>query len=284
MKAHQLHFRGKMKFYRFSVVKFSFQFPHQHSSEEKGLKRPLMASRHHNGSAAARASRTKKTVAAILRQRNRCWRVCEPFCYALAALLVLVALIFLAAFFFTMFPVALQKIKVLIRDSNFISHSFGSRYGADVSMDFSEMFSNELTPCTQLSINKIWSKGFSRLSTESQMRKVDLSGDNIDDVIFGYGIDDSVRYADNSMQKCEVERVNGYREMVQCRGGLLAMDGVNGETLWQRWTSFIVFSVYCKIDINGDAIVDCIASGHGGVSSILISHVVGYCKVKFLLL
>lgn len=136
-----------------------------------------MAPRRRNGSSpTSRPSKTKKTVAAILRQRNRCWKFCEPFCYAFAALIVLVALIFLAAFFLAMFPVALQKIKMLFRDSNFVGHSFGARYGGDVPMEYNQMFSNEMTPCTQLRTMKTWSKGFSKLSTESPVRKADVNG------------------------------------------------------------------------------------------------------------
>lgn len=53
--------------------------------------------------------------------------------------------------------------------------------------------------------------------------------------------------------------------MVYCGGGLLAMDGSTGTTVWQRWTTFIVFSLYCNADLNGDSVIDCVASGRGGV-------------------
>lgn len=233
-----------------------FSIPIQlQSSEEKGLKRPLMAPRRRNGSSpTSRPSKTKKTVAAILRQRNRCWKFCEPFCYAFAALIVLVVLIFLGAFLLAMFPVVLQKIKVLFRDSNFVGHTFGARYGSDITMQYSQMFTNEMTPCTQLRTAKIWSKGFSKLSTESPVRSADVNSDGVTDVIFGYGVDDSVQY-DQGIPKCEVERP-GYREMVYCSGGLLAIDGSSGNTVWQRWTTFIVFSLYCHADLNADGTND----------------------------
>lgn len=52
-------------------------------------------------------------------------------------------------------------------------------------------------------------------------------------------------------------------------GGILALDGVTGNTLWQRWTPSIVFSLMCQTDLNKDNQIDCIASGRGGVSAIL---------------
>lgn len=177
---------------------------------------------------------------------------------------MLIALVFIAAFLLTMFPVALQKIKILLRNSNFVGHTFGARYGADVALEYSEMLANEMTPCTQLTVAKVWSKGFAKLNSESQLRTGDLNGDGIADVIFGFGIDDQVPYA-QGIRKCEVERP-GFREMTACRGGLIALDGSSGATLWEKWTTFIVFSMYCNADLNADRIVDCVASGHGGVS------------------
>lgn len=47
-------------------------------SDEKGLKRPLMAPRRH-----------KKPNIPIMRKRTKCWRCCEPFCYGLAAVTIL---------------------------------------------------------------------------------------------------------------------------------------------------------------------------------------------------
>lgn len=43
------------------------------------------------------------------------------------------------------------------------------------------------------------------------------------------------------------------------------MDGQTGATLWQRWTAFQIFSVFCTNDINNDTRIDCVASGRNGV-------------------
>lgn len=50
-----------------------------------------------------------------------------------------------------------------------------------------------------------------------------------------------------------------------CLGGVLVMDGTTGTTLWQRWTAYQIFSVFCTYDINNDSRTDCVASGRNGV-------------------
>ena len=50
-----------------------------------------------------------------------------------------------------------------------------------------------------------------------------------------------------------------------CGGGILALDGKSGEILWQQWTSFTVFSLFCQFDINNDGKVDCVVAGRGGL-------------------
>lgn len=50
-----------------------------------------------------------------------------------------------------------------------------------------------------------------------------------------------------------------------CLGGILALDGKTGETIWTHWTSHAVFSVDCGLDLNSDEVKDCLISGRGGV-------------------
>lgn len=47
-------------------------------SEDKGLKRPLMS-----------VPRRHKYSKPIMRKRTKCWKCCEPFCYGLAAITIL---------------------------------------------------------------------------------------------------------------------------------------------------------------------------------------------------
>lgn len=225
-----------------------------------------MAPRRRSGSKPLlKPSKTRKAMAAIFRKRNRCWRYCEPFCYAFAALLVLVLLVILCIFLLALFPVSLQKIKSLFHDTKL---SFALNKVGFETMPTGQLFLGEQTPCTQIAVSKVWSKAFTRLSTESPVRTVDINGDGASDIVMGYSVDDSIQYQSEthgSVPKCEVEN-NGYREMVSCEGGILALDGVTGNTLWQRWTPSIVFSIICRIDLNKDAQIDCVASGRGGVS------------------
>ena len=51
-----------------------------------------------------------------------------------------------------------------------------------------------------------------------------------------------------------------------CLGGLIALDGRTGTTIWHYWTPHSVFMVDCSADITDDKINDCLVSGKGGVS------------------
>lgn len=53
--------------------------------EERGLKRPLMAPRRKNG------ARYKKSLA-FMKKRHRFWSCCEPFCYGLAAITIIIGI------------------------------------------------------------------------------------------------------------------------------------------------------------------------------------------------
>jgi len=50
-----------------------------------------------------------------------------------------------------------------------------------------------------------------------------------------------------------------------CLGGVLALNGKTGGTIWTHWTAHAIFSVDCNEDLTNDKIKDCIISGRGGV-------------------
>ncbi|XP_035736895.1 uncharacterized protein LOC118448149 isoform X1 [Vespa mandarinia] len=55
------------------------------------------------------------------------------------------------------------------------------------------------------------------------------------------------------------------KNQVPCLGGILALDGKTGNTLWIHWTVYGIFSIDCGLDITNDKINDCIASGEDGM-------------------
>lgn len=114
----------------------------------------------------------------IMKKHRRCWKCCEPFCYGLAAVVILVALILLAALLLTMFPIPLQKIKVWLRRDVPLNAQLAKF----------DILKPEQVPCSQISVQRVWSTPFARLNSESPVRKADLNGDKIDDIVFGYGI------------------------------------------------------------------------------------------------
>lgn len=125
-----------------------------------------------------------------------------------------------------------------------------------------DLFRGEVIPCSQISVHTKWSKSFSKMISESTVRTCRANDDAVEDIIIGYGLDDNFQYNDEAMAKCPIGK-NG--EKVSCQGGLIALDGQSGNTLWQRWTLFNVFSLYCAQDINNDGHEDCIAAGRSGV-------------------
>lgn len=212
-------------------------------------------------------TRKSNVVSLVMRKQNNCWKCCEPFVYAFSALVVLISLIFVIAYLLTIFPVSVQKIKIWLRNRETAvlgrtSTADAAALNSNLNAEY-DLFKGELTPCTQINVHKIWSKSFSSLNSESPVRKCDVSNDGIDDIIIGFHVDDNIVHGTHSnVPKCEVD-VGSYRQMVDCRGGVIALDGKTGETLWQRWTSYHIFSLHCKQDLNLDEQPDCIASGRG---------------------
>lgn len=124
----------------------------------------------------------------IMKKHRRCWRCCEPFCYGLAALTILIAFISLAALILTMFPIPLQKIKVWLKNDPTVG-AFGNTLAlSDTKKLQGGSMGSEFVPCTQISVQKVWSRTFPRMNSESPVRKADLNGDNIKDIIFGFGV------------------------------------------------------------------------------------------------
>lgn len=208
--------------------------------------------------------------------RLRCWRCCEPFFYGCVALAVLIGVIVFASMLLTMFPMPLQQLQVWVNNRTAAAaaasiaaassqrqqqSAFGGTTGQLI--DAGGLFYGEEIPCTLVRAQQVWSSAFARTISESPVRKYDVNGDGVLDVVFGYGIDDS--FVDEvDVPTCMQEGIIGVAP--PCRGGVLALDGRDGALLWRRWTGFDVFSLFCTEDLNADGAVDCVAAGRGGVS------------------
>lgn len=57
-----------------------------------------------------------------------------------------------------------------------------------------------------------------------------------------------------------------------CLGGVIALDGLTGNTIWQHWTSHPVFMVDCSADLTEDKTNDCLISGKGGMLQLVNGH------------
>eukprot|EP00099_Drosophila_melanogaster_P023143 NP_650824.1 uncharacterized protein Dmel_CG6184, isoform A [Drosophila melanogaster] len=228
-------------------------------SEEQGLKRPLMAPRRKHSPGSGPGSGSGSTPIMKQHRRRRCCRCCEPFCYALAALTVLCALLSLAALMLTLFPLPLQRIRHWWRPdpAQLAAISAGSSR-----ISYGSSLGSEFVPCTQISVQKRWSRSLARMNSESPLRAADLNGDGIKDVVFGYGVDDNIPYEGIPLPRCQCAQQG---EEVPCEGGVVALNGLDGSILWQSWSVANVFSLHCSADVDGDGGTDCVAAGRLGM-------------------
>lgn len=50
-----------------------------------------------------------------------------------------------------------------------------------------------------------------------------------------------------------------------CLGGIMALDGRSGRTIWTYWTAHAIFNVDCGLDVTMDGVKDCLITGRGGI-------------------
>lgn len=124
----------------------------------------------------------------------------------------------------------------------------------------SENITEQVLPCSDLKVTDVWTATFPKLLSESSIWTIDINKDNIEDVIFGYGT-----ALDNSLHP-DIFCPMFMEFSPPCEGGVIALNGLNGEVLWRRGLTHSVFSIICSHDINGDGLQDCLVTGKGGVS------------------
>ncbi|XP_046419427.1 uncharacterized protein LOC124179248 [Neodiprion fabricii] len=198
--------------------------------DEGGVKRPLMAPR-----------RKCKISRQTDRRRPNCKALLVPCCYGSIALLVLLGLITLVIFAVSVFPVPLTFLQ------NWLARGIKPKVPK-----------LDIAACTSLSASTVWTRSLPKLTSEAPLRSLDANSDNIDDIIvaFSTGLSD----IEAPQYVCNVY----FGGQTECLGGVLALDGTTGETIWTHWSWHVIFSLDCSMDVNGDEIKDCIAAGRGG--------------------
>lgn len=118
-------------------------------------------------------------------------------------LIWLIGIIVLASVLLTMYPAPLQKLQKWMNkpsrasgQANNTSSGRGPFYGEEI-------------PCTQITVRTVWSRAFARLNSESPLRKADINGDFIDDIIVGYGLGENLQ-CKSSIAKIETRNMPFY--------------------------------------------------------------------------
>ncbi|XP_017771105.1 PREDICTED: uncharacterized protein LOC108558637 [Nicrophorus vespilloides] len=201
-------------------------------AEDIGVKRPLMA---------PRRKLTKPDFKTRLKNRPPCRKMCKPFCFVIGTLLAIIGLITLIVVIVSMFPLPIDKIKDWIV----------TKAQKNVTM--------KMLPCSDLKVTDVWAVTLPKLTSDSSIRTLDVNGDGVEDLIFGFGT------GDNSVLHHEVFCPMFLGIASPCGGGVIALDGKNGSTLWRNHLPHAIFTLFCSADVNGDGIFDCLATGKGGI-------------------
>ncbi|OAD61472.1 hypothetical protein WN48_00414, partial [Eufriesea mexicana] len=118
---------------------------------------------------------------------------------------------------------------------------------------------SNIVPCTSLKPKILWTRSLPKLISESPIRSNDVNGDGVEDIIIGFSTGLDVKNIPEYI--CALY----FDGQVPCFGGVLALNGKTGDTLWIHWTTHAIFSVDCGLDLTNDKINDCIICGRGGI-------------------
>lgn len=117
----------------------------------------------------------------------------------------------------------------------------------------------ELLPCSDIKVTNVWTKTFPKFTSESPIRALDVNNDKIDDFILGFGTG-----VDNSLHP-DVFCPIFIGVSPPCEGGVMAINGINGDILWRKFLPHSIYGLICSYDVNDDNIADCLVNGKGGV-------------------
>ncbi|XP_023022317.2 uncharacterized protein [Leptinotarsa decemlineata] len=207
-------------------------------AEELNVKRPLMAPRRKLGKSEIGTRQTGK---------QPCRVFYKPCCYGLAALTVMIGLIILVVVLVSIYPLPLDWLRDWV-----------------IKKSLTEEPKLTLLPCDDLIVTDIWSVNLPKLTTDSAIRTLDVNDDGIEDILFGFGTGDNY-------DKLPADTFCPIFMGVPppCEGGVLALNGTNGEILWRVWFNDTIYSLQCSADVNGDHLEDCLAVGEKGTLTML---------------
>lgn len=122
-----------------------------------------------------------------------------------------------------------------------------------------------MSSCNNFEVTQVWQKVLSNLTAESSIRAIDVNSDGIEDILFGFGTGDNTDLVPANVY-CKV--FMGTDEPF-CQGGVIALNGHDGNVLWTRWLNSDIYSLQCVQDVNYDDVLDCLAIGVDGVDHLL---------------
>jgi len=142
---------------------------------------------------------------------------------------------------------------------------FSGGDGAGLDDDLNDQNPNLHAPCHGLEVTPVWTRTLPKLQMQGSFRMVNVSGDDVLDVVFGYGTGAAGYNVPDIICEIYFPEDGAGDNRPPCMGGVMALDGKSGATLWRRPTRHEVFSLTCQADLDGDGRVDCVAGGRAGV-------------------
>ena len=119
--------------------------------------------------------------------------------------------------------------------------------------------STNYAPCHDLKVIPVWQKEFPKLSQQGNVVTLNVTGDSIPDVVFGFGTGADGYNVPEIV--CDIY----FQGKTPCMGGIMALNGRDGNVVWTSWTRHEIFTVSCQEDLNGDGVDDCVGGGRAGV-------------------
>ena len=200
------------------------------SYENGAAKKPLIKGSKKNG-------RRKRGIHTEIREGSDApRRCCGPVCMVFMGIKTIIGL---AA--------------ITIIATNYFTHSdwLFWHFGSDSDIEY--------VACDEMVWTPVWQAKFPKLISEGSTRLVDVNKDGVMDVLLGFGTGaDGYNIPD---VVCDIY----FEGITPCLGGILALDGNNGQELWRLWTEHEIFSLTCQADLDNDGVKDCLAGGRAGV-------------------